>query len=181
MTNLLIDYAYRMLAFMDAGGFVLWLIAGLTFFMWLLVFERLCYFRTDLRRDVGDALARWQSRAEHASWFASSIRRLLISRVVLNIRRNMAMIKTLVALCPLLGLLGTVTGMIDVFNVLAVSGGGDVRAMAGGVSRATIPTMAGMVAALSGVFAHTWLERIASRETQLLQDHLTSDPDRSVP
>jgi biopolymer transport protein ExbB len=92
-----------------------------------------------------------------------------------NIRHNMTMIKTLVALCPLLGLLGTVTGMIDVFNVLAVSGGADARAMAGGVSRATIPTMAGMVAALSGVFAHTWLERVAMRETLLLQDHLTRD------
>ena len=84
-------------------------------------------------------------------------------------------IKTMVALCPLLGLLGTVTGMIDVFNVLAVTGGGDAKAMAGGVSRATIPTMAGMVAALSGVFANSYLERLALNETQHLQDRLTKD------
>jgi biopolymer transport protein ExbB len=82
----------------------------------------------------------------------------------------------MVALCPLLGLLGTVTGMIDVFNVMAVTGGGDAKAMAGGVSRATIPTMAGMVAALSGVFANTYIERLATTETRLLEDRLTKDP-----
>src|SRR5690625_531158 len=82
---------------------------------------------------------------------------------------------TMVSLCPLLGLLGTVTGMIEVFNVLALTGGGDVKQMASGVSRATIPTMAGMVAALSGLFANTYIERIASREKRLFADHLTMD------
>ena len=85
------------------------------------------------------------------------------------------MIGTLVTLCPLLGLLGTVTGMIEVFNVMAVTGGGDAKSMAGGVSRATIPTMAGMVAALSGVFANTYVTRTAARESQFLEDNLTTD------
>ena len=76
---------------------------------------------------------------------------------------------------PLLGLLGTVTGMIEVFNVMAVTGGGDAKSMAGGVERSTIPTMAGMVAALSGLFANTYLQRITTREQQLLTDQLTSD------
>jgi biopolymer transport protein ExbB len=85
------------------------------------------------------------------------------------------MIQTFVALCPLLGLLGTVTGMIDVFQVLAVSGSGNVRAMAGGVSRATVPTMAGMVGALSGVLFVTLLSRRAAREVEFLEDSLTTD------
>ena len=85
------------------------------------------------------------------------------------------MIQTLVAMAPLLGLLGTVTGMIEVFNIMAVTGGGDAKSMAGGVSKATIPTMAGMVAALSGVFANTYVTRIAERESELLEDHLTTD------
>ena len=74
----------------------------------------------------------------------------------------------MVALCPLLGLMGTVTGMIEVFHVMAVTGGGDAKAMAGGVSRATIPTMAGMVAALSGLFANTWITRVAENERESL-------------
>jgi biopolymer transport protein ExbB len=65
--------------------------------------------------------------------------------------------------------------MIEVFNVMAITGGGEARAMAGGVSKATIPTMAGMVAALSGVFADTYLSRVADRESKLLEDHLTAD------
>lgn len=87
----------------------------------------------------------------------------------------MMMIKTLIALAPLFGLLGTVTGMITVFDVMAFTGGGDVKAMAGGVSQATVPTMSGMVAALSGVFAMTYVDRMAIREQQLLEDHLTMD------
>ena len=58
---------------------------------------------------------------------------------------------------------------------MAVTGGGDAKSMAGGVSKATIPTMAGMVAALSGVFANTYVTRIAERESELLEDHLTTD------
>ena len=85
------------------------------------------------------------------------------------------MIQTLVALCPLLGLLGTVTGMISVFQVMAVSGSGNVRAMAAGVSQATIPTMAGMVGALSGVLLVTILSRRAQHEVHFLEDSLTMD------
>ena len=58
---------------------------------------------------------------------------------------------------------------------MAVTGGGDAKQMAGGVSQATIPTMAGMVAALSGVFANTYVTRIAQRESALLEDNLTTD------
>ena len=75
-------------------------------------------------------------------------------------------------LCPLLGLMGTVTGMIEVFDVMAISGSGNARSMASGVSKATIPTMAGMVASLSGVFMVTWFQRNAKRQTELLEDKL---------
>ena len=82
------------------------------------------------------------------------------------------MIQTLVALCPLLGLMGTVTGMIQVFEVMAMSGTSNARAMAAGVSRATIPTMAGMVGALSGVFFVTILTRASKRYSSDLEENL---------
>ena len=172
MADLALDAFNRLLQFMDAGGWVLWVIAAVTFLMWSIIIERAWYFHTGLRRDIDEAIARWTARPERDSWQSLSIRRLLISRIALDIRHNLPLVKTLVALCPLLGLLGTVTGMIDVFNVLSVTGGGDARAMAEGVARATIPTMAGMVAALAGVFADSYIERVALRETQLLEDHL---------
>lgn len=161
--------------FMNAGGEVLYLIAALTFLMWTLIFERFYYFYTDLKKDVNNACQRWEARSERQSWQAKKIRRLLLSEVKLAINCNMPMIRTMVALCPLFGLLGTVWGMIEVFNIMAVTGGGEAKAMASGVSKATIPTMAGMVAALSGVFANTFLTRIAERESLLLDDHLTLD------
>ena len=65
--------------------------------------------------------------------------------------------------------------MSEVFNVMAVTGGGDANSMAGGVETSTLPTLSGMVAALSGLFANTYLQRVAGREQQFLEDQLTSD------
>ena len=163
--------------FMESGGNVLWLIAFVTFVMWTIAFERMWYFRSKggLKSDVARVINEWEARPERRSWNAHSIREMLISETSLNIDASMALLATLVKLCPLLGLLGTVTGMIEVFNVMAVTGGGDAKSMAGGVSKATIPTMSGMVAAISGLFANSYLTQVADREKALLEDHLTMD------
>ena len=125
--------------------------------------------------DVKLALDAWGARPERRSKRARQVREKIISEVSIKVDENIMMIKTLVALAPLFGLLGTVTGMIVVFDVMAFTGGGDAKAMAGGVSKATVPTMSGMVAALSGVFGLTYVERNAEREKNLLEDHLTMD------
>ena len=163
------------LAFMDKGGDVLWLIAILVFVMWTLIFERLWYFTFTWRKEVFKVIQIWESRSERKSWNAKQVRQRLLSQSRQAINANLPVISTLVAMCPLLGLLGTVTGMIEVFNVMAVTGGGDAKSMAGGVERSTIPTMARMVAALSGLFANTYISRMAAREQEYLQDNLTSD------
>jgi len=163
------------LAFMDKGGDVLWLIAILVFVMWTLIFERLWFFSFVWRDERKFIVDKWKTRGERKSWNAKQVRVRLVSQSREVINNNMPVITTMVALCPLLGLLGTVTGMIEVFNVMAVTGGGDAKSMAGGVERSTIPTMAGMVAALSGLFANTYLQRIAEREQESLEDQLTSD------
>jgi len=161
--------------FVNSGGPILIVIGFLLMVMWTLIFERLWYLKASLKSDVQSALDAWQARGERKSTRAHQIREALISEVSLKVDSNMQLIKTLVALAPLLGLLGTVTGMIKVFEILSITGGGDARSMAGGVSQATIPTMAGMVAALSGDFGETYLSRTAEREKQLLEDHLTID------
>lgn len=163
------------LTFIQSGGPILLLIAGLTFVMWTLLFERFIFYKGSLGRVVNDVLNAWEDRSERKSWNAHQIRRAMISDVNERINSNLDLIATMVALCPLLGLLGTVTGMIQVFEVLALTGGGDAKSMASGVSQATIPTMAGMVAAISGVFGTTMVNQIATRESQLLEDHLTMD------
>ena len=169
------DMTETLLGFMDKGGDVLWMIAVLLFMMWILIFERVWYLKFGWKADVAEVIAKWEARSERKSWEAHQIRRMLISQSRMEITRYLPEIKTMVALCPLLGLLGTVTGMIEVFNIMAVTGGGDAKSMAGGVQMATIPTMAGMVAALSGVFANTYVTQIAQRESEFLQDNLTTD------
>ena len=95
-----------------------------------------------------------------------------ISHVRLKLQQRLGPIQTIVKLCPMLGLLGTVTGMIEVFDVMATSGSGNARGMAMGVSKATLPTMAGMVAALSGMLFSVQLQRFVVDESERVADSL---------
>ena len=174
MVELLEAYE-AIIRFMERGGDVLFLVLIVTFLMWMLIIERLWYFRAIYRKEARRVLEAWEARRERKSWYAHKVRNAMVSEVTQNLNQSVMMIKTLVAVCPLIGLLGTVTGMIEVFDVMAVMGSGNARAMAAGVSKATIPTMAGMVAALSGVFMSTYIERKAKREAEKLEDSLTMD------
>ncbi len=158
--------------FMLRGGPVLWMIAWLLLVKWSLVFERVWYLNTTHKANVKATLAAWNARSDTKSWSAHQIRTMMISKISLDVRNTLPIIEVLVTICPLLGLIGTVTGMIEVFFVMAVTGGGDAKSMAGGVSKATIPTMAGMVGAISGIFAANYLKAKVDRDIELLEDHL---------
>ena len=158
--------------FMLRGGPVLWIIAWLLLVKWSLVFERVWYLNTTHKANVKATLAAWNARSDTKSWSAHQIRTMMISKISLDVRNTLPIIEVLVTICPLLGLIGTVTGMIEVFFVMAVTGGGDAKSMAGGVSKATIPTMAGMVGAISGIFAANYLKAKVDRDIELLEDHL---------
>ncbi len=157
--------------FIEQGGNVLLVIAFVTAVMWTLIIERFWYYRTGYRREEKHTQQIWDARDDHSTWNSKQIRRVLISDLTMNLYWGLGMIGTLVALCPMLGLLGTVTGMIEVFDVMA-AGGGNARGMAAGVSKATLPTMAGMVAAISGMLFHIQLERFAADASERLADHL---------
>jgi biopolymer transport protein ExbB len=163
--------------FTETGGTILLVIGTLIFVMWILILERILYVTHGHKKFMQSTIQEWRARSERASWNAVQIRLAMISRVSLKLRFSLPIIQALVALCPLLGLMGTVTGMIMVFDVMAMSGGGNARSMAAGVSQATIPTMAGMVGALSGVFASTWLTRTAKKERMHLEDALQLQRD----
>lgn len=171
----LLDAYTAIVIFMEKGGVVLYGILAVTFIMWVLIIERVWYFNSAAKKDAQRAVAAWKARDERQSWYAHKIRTAMVSEVSQKLYTNVGLIKTLVATCPLVGLLGTVTGMISVFDVMAVLGSGNARAMADGVSKATIPTMAGMVSAISGVFMSSWVERKAKRQIERLEDQLTMD------
>jgi biopolymer transport protein ExbB len=161
-------------SFLDQGGNVLYPIAAITFLMWTMIFERIWYFQSEHKTVIFNSTQIWEGRPERRSWSARQIRDSLISEASDRITGSLPLIQTCVMLCPLLGLLGTVTGMISVFDAMATQGG-NARSMAAGVSQATIPTMSGMVASLSGVLGSTIIRRKVDFEIELFEDHLTTD------
>lgn len=168
------DAYLAIVQFMEQGGNVLYLIAALTFLMWTLIFERMWYFVSQHKLVVQEATDLWESRPERRSWSAHQIRDRIISDASERITGSLPLIQTCMTLCPLLGLLGTVTGMISVFDAMATQGG-NARSMAAGVSMATIPTMSGMIASLSGLIGSTFVKRKVDFEVELFEDHLTMD------
>lgn len=158
--------------FLHTGGDVLWVILWVSTCLWTLIVERLLYFRRRYPAQQSQWLQDWENRADKSSQQALFIRECIISEAKISMEKTVPIIKMLVALCPLLGLLGTVTGMIHVFDVMAATGTGNARAMASGVSQATIPTMAGMVIAIAGLYFSKLIEQRVSEETHHLTDLL---------
>lgn len=89
-----------------------------------------------------------------------------ILREVPALERGQSTLKLLAAVAPLLGLLGTVTGMIITFQSITLFGTGDPKLMAGGISQALVTTVLGLVVAIPLLFAHSFL---ASRSRALIQ------------
>ncbi len=160
------------LEFLNVGGDILWVILWTSICLWTLIVERLLYFKQTYPKKQQHWINLWNDRADKHSLTALHIRNCIISEAKISMGKTLPIIKMLIALCPLLGLLGTVTGMIHVFDVMAVTGSGNARAMASGVSQATIPTMAGMVIAIAGLYFSKLIEQRVSDETHHLTDLL---------
>lgn len=172
---LVADVGFQVSNFLLLGGDVLLLIAAAIFIMWTIIIERAQFYFVRYPAKATRIRAMWQAREDHQSWQAHQIRAALINAMRQQARAYINTVKTVVAICPLLGLLGTVTGMISVFDVMAHAGMGNPRLMADGVAKATVPTMAGMVGALSGLFAIYWLDWQAKSKVDALADHLDTE------
>lgn len=155
-----------------AGGPVLVAIALVAVVLFSLALERWWYFRLTYRRARRALIRRWVARQDHASWSALTLRDAWTRELIARLRRPLPWLKWLVAVCPLLGLLGTVTGMISVFDSLSLSEVNQARAMSDGVARATLPTLVGMAVAVVGLLFTTRLEHIIRREDQKLHDRM---------
>jgi len=158
--------------FYDAGGFVLGWVAAALILMWTFIIERLWYFSFTYPKESRLVIAKWDARQDTTSWKAHRIREAWVSQMSEKLHANLQLIKTVVAICPMIGLFGTVTGMVNVFEIMALAGTGNARLMASGITQATIPTMAGMVSALSGLAISSRLEYTANILTQELSDRI---------
>jgi len=158
--------------FFARGGPVIPLIFALAVALWTLVLERYLFFHLRYPDLAKRLRAQWRARSDKQSWYAHRIRETMISTARHQLGRTLILIKALVGLCPLLGLLGTVSGMIHMFDAMAVFGSGNARAMATHISHATLPTLAGMSVAIAGLYFSQRIEHRVDNETRRLSDSL---------
>jgi len=150
-------YIDELIHFFDRGGSVLYIVFIIAFFLWGLLIDRFIFLYFSFKSYKENILQNIQNNT-YDSKFKDEIQTYIVDDMRLKANDGLDFIKTLIIVCPLVGLLGTVTGMIEVFDVMAIIGNGEVKSMADGVSMATIPTMAGMVIALSGILFEKKLE-----------------------
>ncbi len=172
MNTMLIDALAKLQHFSDIGGNIAVVILLVMCFLWYLILERLYFNRFDYPILMQNIIHHWESRSEHESWCAKQTRTMLIAQAKSKLQENISTLKNLVVICPLLGLLGTVIGMIEVFTVLGNVGMNEPKLMAAGVSKATIPTMVGLVVALSGIYFSTRLSLQVEVKVRILSDKL---------
>jgi len=202
------------LAFIQTGGFFMWPLMACSILTLAIILERFWTLRkagvapngllnevmTRLRDDrmTIDYIRSMQSKAGLSSIFAAGLLnskhgrnamkesvREAASHVIHELERFMSTLGTIAAISPLLGLLGTVVGMIKVFSVLMESGAGNTALLAGGISEALLTTAAGLGVAIPALIFHRFFSRridvlVVTMEQQStkLVDSLHSDRDK---
>ena len=143
--NYLIGLVESVRDFIATGGDVLYFVAAALFLMWVLMIERYWYLTSVFPTVKKNIIKNWDARADTTSWYAHRIRDAWISQASDDLNARMLIIRTIIAMCPL---------------------------RAAGISMATVPTMAGMVAALSGLFISSRLEAKVKLAREGLVDSL---------
>jgi len=178
------EQVYRIIDFFYLGGAVMLPLAVASFVMWALIFNRVLFFRRLYHKNMSRVEA-----AEHIQQNAfpdekyrgttalltseflqrrSGVQRIdryvldeTVMSLVASLDEYLPVIGVLAGMAPLFGLLGTVTGMITTFDVIALFGTGNAKAMAGGISEALVTTQAGLFVAIPGLYMKNFLARRA--------------------
>jgi biopolymer transport protein ExbB len=166
------DIVEKFIEFFESGGPVLIVILITSILLWSLIIERYYYYFVVYPEKLSSIITQWTSRTDHTSWYALRIRDGLLADISITLKQYLIPIQTFTSVLPLLGLLGTVTGMIAIFDVLNVFGNGNTRGMASGISRALLPTTAGLVTSMAGLYFSSDLDRRAKLQAEKAQDLL---------
>ncbi len=157
----------------DGGGPFVFLIFVSGVIMWTLVIERFWFFKQVLPVDIQTTIEKWNKRSDHLSWCARQIREGMISKLDSQMGDESAGdARLLVPMAPLLGLIGTVSGMLEVFDSMALRGSADARTMATGVSHAMLCTMTGLAVSITGLYPVYYFTDQAKRKAELIADQL---------
>lgn len=178
--------------YLATGGVIMWPLVAISLLMWGLIIHRLLslkglYYRTMAETQVLDCARRGELPPTHYGGVGAVLLREYLRRksgyhqldgyvvdeallaVSARLDWGLTLIGVLAAIAPLLGLLGTVLGMISTFDSIALFGTGNARAMAGGISEALITTQTGLLIAIPGLYMRNFLQRRANNLKQRLQ------------
>lgn len=160
------ELADDLLLLFERGGVVLWVILAISVLMWALILDRYFHYFFIMPRRRMRLLRLWEQDPGGDGRPSTPRVKAMMAAFSAPMHRFLLPIHTLSSILPLLGLLGTISGMIKVFEVITVFGVGNARGMAAGISEALITTMAGLVTALSGLYFCVNLRSLAERASE---------------
>lgn len=178
------QFIYPVTDYFQAGGLVMLPLLLVSFVMWMMIINRTLYMRRLFyknmpRRKAGEFVKSNRMPDEkYRGVNALLVRKFLEKRsgnvqidnhildetvmnLVSDMDRQLSTISVLAGIAPLLGLLGTVTGMMVTFDVITVFGTGNAKAMAGGISEALITTQTGLLISIPGLYMSGFLQKRA--------------------
>jgi biopolymer transport protein ExbB len=179
------EFFFSFEKYIQSGGGVMIPILMISLFMWLLIINRVLFMRRlyvkNIPRDKAGELVktdqmphdRYQGansqlvrqfllNRSHDSQLDEFILDEIVVRQVASMDTYLAVIRILAGVAPLLGLLGTVLGMMETFDVITHFGTGNARAMAGGISVALISTQTGLMVSIPGLYMAGFLTKRAN-------------------
>ena len=179
------ELLFSMENYIRSGGAVMVPILIISFFMWLLIINRVLFLRRlyvkNISRESAGELVKTNQMPDDRYQGANSllVRQFILARshdpkldsfildeivvrLIASVDSYLAVISVLAGVTPLLGLLGTVLGMMGTFDVITHFGTGNAKAMAGGISVALISTQTGLMVSIPGLYMGGFLFRRAN-------------------
>ena len=194
MKAVLLEHAYRTLDYIEAGGIVIVPLIAISVILWSLIINRTLFFRRLYRKNMPRHQAaecitthRMPDTIRYRGAITLLVTEFLSRRsgdpaldryildeavvhIIASLDKYLSSIQILARMAPLLGLLGTVTGMIAAFSTISVFGTGNARALTSGISEALITTQTGLMVAIPGLYMSHFLARRAEN----LKQHIAS-------
>ena len=170
--------------YINKGGIVMYPLICISFIMWLLIIERLIFFKRLYSKNISkkeiiaiikgtekpslnygiiDILLYEILKKKEEMDLSPSIIDEAVVKVVHSLDKHLEIISLLASIAPLLGLLGTTTGMVKTFFAIAIFGTGNAKALASGISEALITTQTGLFIAIPGIYMSNFLNQRARR------------------
>ncbi len=140
------------------GGPVLYILFFITFVILNICLTKYIFIYVETKMWFKEKINQFVNDYPPSTYKIHHLEKTIVAEFKRESMSNIKSLEGLIAMCPMIGLLGTVYGMIEVFEVLSFLGTGNPRAMSSGVAMATIPTMAAMVITLFGLYFYQDLQ-----------------------